>query len=67
MTDHNYTWKQLEEVRGLLEKAIRSLHKPETAWEHIEGAWAQLNQLHENIDEGRIEMKPHLPRKDEQD
>ncbi len=66
MTDHRHTWNQIEEVRGHLGRALMWLHDPEVAWTCIEAAWAQLNRLHEDIDEGRIEMKPHFPREDEQ-
>ena len=61
MTDPRYTWKEIEEVREHLGRAILWLHEPEVAWKCIEAAWVQLNQLHEAIDEGRLEMKPNFP------
>ena len=54
------TRSKLVQVRARMDKAILHLdgNQPGDAWAEIDSAWALLNQTHEEIDEGHVQLTP---------
>lgn len=54
---NDYTRSQILSIREMLNVALREIGK-EDPFEHIDDAWAMLNKLHGEIDEGLVKLIP---------